>query len=166
MERKEDNIWGVLSSLQKIKIYYENDLGKDNDDLNEYIWEIEKSIQHNKKVDLSQAIEKTKEFWKKLITESIKELVETIDSKKGRGGEFANDKIELEKLKEEITFAELDLETYEAIYEETLKGKGGIIKEKLSNLNRENRKFWMGLLIGVVLSGIISFSIALYFCYT
>jgi hypothetical protein len=49
MERKEDTIWGVISSLQKIEMYYENDLGKDNDNLKTYIWEIEKSVEHNKK---------------------------------------------------------------------------------------------------------------------
>jgi len=122
MERKENSTWGVISSLQKIEIYYENDLGKDNDNLKAYIWEIEKSIQHNKKVDLSQAIEKTKE---------------------------------------EITFAEIDLETYEVVYEETLKEKREIVKENIQNLNIENRKFWIGLLIGAVLGGIISYLINL-----
>ena len=78
MERKEDNLWGVISSLQKIEMYYENDLGKDNDNLKAYIWEIEKSDEHNKEVDLSQAIEKTKKFWKELITESIEELLKRI----------------------------------------------------------------------------------------
>ena len=163
MERKEDNLWGVILSLHTIEGYYENDLGKDNDNLKAYIWEIEKSVEHNKEVDLSQAIEKTKKFWKELITESIEELLKTIESKRGHGGEFAKDKIELEKLKEEITFAELDLETYEAVYEETLKEKRKIIKENIENLDRENKRFWKGLLIGAILGGIISFLISLYF---
>lgn len=162
MERKEDNIWGVILSLQTIERYYENDLGKDNDKLKPYIWEIEKSVEHNKEVDLSQVIEKTKEFWKELITESIEELLKTIESKSGHGGEFAADKIELKKMKEEIAFAELDLRTYEITYED-LKDKREIIKEKALKLDIENKKFWTGLLIGVGLSGIVSFLIALYF---
>ena len=66
-------------------------------------------------------------------------------------------------MKEEITFAELDLETYEAVYEETLKEKREIIKENIENLDRENKRFWKGLLIGAILGGIISFLISLYF---
>ena len=162
MEKKEDNIWGVILSLQTIERYYENDLGKDNDKLKAYIWEIEKSVEHNKEVDLSQAIEKTKKFWKELITESIEELLKTIESKSGRGGEFATDKIELKKMKEEITFAELDLRTYEITYED-LKDKREIIKEKALKLDIENKKFWTGLVIGVGLTTILSFLIALYF---
>lgn len=163
MDRKEDNRFGILSSLLKIKIYYENDLGKDNDNLNAYIWEMEKSTQYDKKVDLPQAIEKTKGFWKELITESIEELLKSIKSRKGRGGEFAKNKKELEKIKEDITFGEIDLETYEATYEETLKDVGEIIKEKITNLNIANRKFWKGLLIGVGLTAIVSFLIAVYY---
>ena len=146
MERKEDNIWGVISSLQKIKVYYENDLGKDNDDLNAYIRGIERLIQHNKKVDLSQSIEKTEDFWKGLITESIEELLKTIESKRGHGGEFAKDKIELGKLKEDITFAEIDLETFEATYED-LKEKREIVKEKVVNLNIKKKE--LGYMMGI-----------------
>lgn len=82
-------------------------------------------VQQNKKIDLSQSIEKAKEFWKGLITKSIEELLTTIESRNGHGGEFAKMKIELEKMKEDIIYDETDLE-----------------KEKILNLKIENRKFW------------------------
>ena len=65
-------------NLLRLKIYYENDLNRENRKLDSYIEDLDKRIKKNLNVDIELVEKDAKEFWEDLISKAISELLNTI----------------------------------------------------------------------------------------
>ncbi len=150
----------LMYNLMKIKDYYTSELNTENKSLNSYLKDLEKRRDKNLEIDLNQVESDTKRYWKDLILDAVHELLETIKNRSTKGSEFVKIKQDLEKTKEELPYDNLDIETLRSYYEETLRNYREEIKEKIDIEKYNNRRFWMGFILGGAVS---SFIISLYF---
>lgn len=150
-------------NLMKIRVHYKSELNKENDNLNSYLKDLEKREEKKLKIDLYEVENNTKRYWKELILDAVHELLETIKNRKTKGSEFVEIKKDLEKTSEDLPYDDLDIETLRSIYEETLQRYRDRIKEKMEIEKYNNRRFWLGLLVGIFLGSISSFIISWYF---
>lgn len=140
--------------LVTIKNYYSTDFSEENEEITNYLKDLEKK--RNKKIKLSYAeIKKyTQEKWKELILKFVNVLLTKIEERKTKGSEFNKIKKDLEKTRDDIPYDNLDLTTLKSYYEDDLQSYRDEIKEKIDIEKYNNRRFWIGLLIGAIL-GII-----------
>lgn len=152
--------WEYISHLQRLKGIYENDFNITNNELEEKIKFLKCHIERKKVSAIN--LDEIKEFcegeWKKVIKKAISALFKKIESRKTRGSEFAEIKFQLNKLKEDIAIYEYDVNKYDNVYEYDLKGYREQIKEKINIEQFNEKRFWIGMLIGFIL-GIITSAI-------
>lgn len=144
-----------MYSLLKIKVHYDSDFNKQNDKLEKYITDLEVRKEKKLNIYLHQIEKDVKLFWKELILEAVGELLSTIKNRFTKGSEFAEIKTDLEKTKKDILYDDLDIETLESYYEDTLQEQREIIKEKIDNEKYQIKLLVIGLLVGFIL-GIIT----------
>ncbi len=162
METKLD-LGELKYNIVKIKIYYKSELNKDNVNLNNYLKDLEKREEKKIEIDLADVESNTKRYWKDLILDAVFGLLESIKNRKTKGSEFAEIKKDLEKTSEDLPYDELDIETLRSIYEETLQNYRDIIKEKIDIEKHNNKRFWIGILLGFILGAVSSVIISWYF---
>lgn len=149
-----------MYNLMKIKDYYSSELNTEKKNLNSYLKDLEKRSDKNLEIDLNLVEIDTKRYWKYLILDAVHELLETIKNRNTKGSEFVKIKQDLEKTNEELPYDNLDIETLRSYYEETLRNYREEIKEKIDIEKYNNRRFWIGFILGGAVS---SFIISLYF---
>ncbi|NQU78630.1 hypothetical protein HQ545_02575 [Candidatus Woesearchaeota archaeon] len=156
VSKKNNDIWKYISHLQKLGDIYQKDFEKDNKKISEKLNSIKLHLNRKKesKLDITSLNTFCIEEWKKAIELAIKSLIETVDKRKTRGSEFSDIKFQLNKLKEDIQIEEFEMDKYENMYENDLKGFKEQIKEKMDIEKFNNKRFWWGLAIGATL-GII-----------
>ena len=148
-------IGDFMYSLLKIKVHYDSDFNKQNDKLEKYITDLEVRKEKKLNIYLHQIEKDVKLFWKELILEAVGELLSTIKNRFTKGSEFAEIKTDLEKTKKDILYDDLDIETLESYYEDTLQEQREIIKEKIDNEKYQIKLLVIGLFFGFIL-GIIT----------
>lgn len=156
-----EKIWKYISHMQKLIEIYRRDFGKSNKDLERKIKFIKAHIERKKesKIDLVETKEFLAKEWKKIINKAIKDLLETILSRKTRGSEFSIIKDQLNKIREDINIEEYDLDICERIYENDLGGLKEQTKEKLAIEDYHKKCRWMDRIIGFILGLIATASI-------
>jgi len=158
---KSNDIWKYISHLQKLDDIFQKDFEKENKKLSEKLNSVKLHIHRKKesKIDIFSLNSFCIEEWKKTIDLAISKLIETIDKRKTKGSEFSDVKFQLNKIKEDIQIEEFEIDKYENIYENDLKGFKEQIKEKIDIEKYNNKRFWWGLGAGFVLgiiAGVIS----------
>ena len=142
--------------MQKLGDIYQKDFEKENKRVYDKLNSIKLHLNRKKESKLN--IENLNSFcieeWKKVIALAIKLLLDIIGKRKTRGSEFSDIKLQLNKIKEDIQIEDFEIDKYENIYENDLKGFKEQIKEKIDIEKFNNKRFWWGLTIGTIL-GII-----------
>lgn len=152
-------IGDLLYNLQKIKEYYSLDLGKSSTKLNNYLKDLDKRKSKNLQIEINDVENEVKKYWKELILDTVKKLLQKIDRRRTKGLEFAKIRGDLKKTQEDLPYDNLDIQTLKSYYEETLKSYKEEIKEKIEIEKYNNNRFWIGL-IGGFIAGIIASIIA------
>jgi len=149
----QENIWKYISHIQKLISINNKDFDRQNKKLEEKLDTIKLHIDRKKETSLD--LEEIKLIcvteWKNVINCAIEKMLETINKRKTKGSEFSDVKLQLNKIKEDIKIEEFGIDEYENIYENDLKGFREQILEKIDIEKFNNRRFWIGIVIGFVL---------------
>jgi len=156
-ERKK-NIWEYVTHLQRLADIYQNDLGKEEKILFDELSRVKSHIHRNRqsKLDLERLHSFCLNEWEKVIKKIISILLSRIETRRTRGSEFSEIKIQLNKLREDIEVEDYDLNQYLTTYEYDLRGFREQIKEKLDNETHIKREFWKGIIIGAIVGFTLS----------
>jgi hypothetical protein len=143
-----------LYHLLSIKEHFRTDLNRERDDIQVYVRTLEKRKRAGQDPS-DEAEQRVSTLWKELIEEATKNLVGSIDKRKTRGVEFAVIKSELEKILEELPYTRVSIQTLQSTYNQTLRQRREEVKEKIEIERYNNRRFWIGILIGFI-GGVIT----------
>lgn len=153
-------------NLLKIKVYYDEDFDEKNEELEEYLIDLDSRKERKLEINLQDVEDNAKSFWKKIILKFVDRLLSKINNRSSKGGEFAKIKSDLNETKKRLPYDNPDIQTLESIYERTMKEQYEIIKEKIQNEEYFDKKFKEGLfwggLIGLAGGLIIGYAQALY----
>lgn len=152
--------------LVTIKNYYATDFSEENEEITNYLKDIEKK--RNKKIRLSYSETKkyTQEKWKELILKFVNILLTKIEERKTKGSEFNKIKKDLEKTRDDLPYDNLDLTTLKSYYEDDLQNYRDEIKEKIDIEKHNDNRFWFNVKLSVfwfIIGAVLTFIISWYF---
>lgn len=158
-ENNTEKIWKLIFSCRDTRGIIERDLSLSYKDIDDKLHKFEELARRNlfNEINTTDLDNLSKEYWKRLITKSCDDLLDTINNRQTRGGEFARNINTIKQLREDISYEKFELKKHDTFYNFDLKGQRDEIKEKVDNEKHVTKQFWINVFIGIggIIIGII-----------